>query len=309
MAKLGIKQAYFLTLTKINFYTNIDCSSCVGPQSQHGDNHNLANGAAAVKAINSIAATVIIYRQQDPSQIFLEMKDSSHPIKLARGQLCTPGGHWNGVQAAQDANPRATLIRELGEEWSFDRKPRTSEELAELGLAANETFEPTLINQDVQPALDDVRLLEHIKQAVVAKLEPFRDYINTISREALDRADPDNKRDGFNVLVSYFTAGLNQQDWIALRTLQGKFGNISAECISVMTSLDEINQQRREIAFGHDQVLKEFFRLFCSTRYPDADYLPLVEGIESEFIGMPKDSYREYLDTYNILKHPLKQTT
>lgn len=254
------------------------------------------------RTVTNMAATVIIYKKSDPSQIFLERKDNTHPIKLVRNQLCTVGGNWIGPNAKNDLNPLETLMREIDEEWVFTRPMRDSKELFLLGMSdKNKEFGPTPINK-LEITDEDEEMLSHVKLRVVFTAEPCGDFINTIPRAVLDEADSENKRDGFNVLISYFMVGLSDATWEVLQLLQDKFGNISAESVSVITSLDEIIKNGTNTAFGHDQVLQRFF---LSHGLEDAKRLPLVNGIESMPVGMPRANYADYLKEFDVLRKPV----
>jgi len=254
------------------------------------------------RSVSNMASTVIIYQESNPSNIFLEMKDDTHPIKLVRGQLCTVGGNWIGDNAKNDRNPLHTLEREIDEEWVFTRPMRDGKELFLLGMANNNRkFEPTPIS-DLKVTMGDEQNLMHVKLRVALTAKPCGDFINTIPRAVLDGADPENRRDGFSVLISYFMVGLSDDTWKVLKKLQNKFGNISAESVSVMTSLDEIVNNGTNTAFGHDQVLQRFF---LSHGLKKAKRLPIVEGIESVPIGMPRANYADYLKEIDILRKPV----
>ncbi len=252
------------------------------------------------RRITNISAVGIIYPEYDPSQIFIEMKDDGHPIKLVRHQLCPIGGNWIGDAAKNDRNPLATFRRELHEELSFDHPMRNSVELAQMGMAKAASFAPTPSNE-VTPTVVDIFLLNQLKETIRDSARPFGDYLNTVPREALDAADPANKRDGFTSLASYWTVGLNELAWDRLCKLQKKFGNLSNESITMVTSLDEILRTNTKTAFGHDRVLRQFW---LNMEFHQAAQLPLVPGLESVPQGRPLNSYDEYLQLYDVAKMP-----
>ena len=72
------------------------------------------------------------------------------------------------------------------------------------------------------------------------------------------RSDPENKRDGYSSVVSYWGVALNEA-WKKVNNLQKKFGNLSNESITVITSLSEIVNPGSKFAFGHDKPIQEFF--------------------------------------------------
>lgn len=251
--------------------------------------------------ITNISSVGIIYRAGNPSNIFIEVKDDGHPIKLVRRQLCPIGGNWIGKAAARDINTFMTFARELDEELSFDRPVRNSVELAQMDMAVDQTFAPTPI-KGVEATKDDRLTLQHLKDAILVSAVAFGDYLNTVPKAALDAADPANKRDGFTTLVSYWLVRLVEDDWRRLCSLQSKFGNLSNESLALVTSLDEIIQTNTKTAFAHDRVLQEFFYQFG---YTNAEQFPLVPGLESvRKRTSPFSSYAEYLDHYDVAKMP-----
>lgn len=253
--------------------------------------------------ITNISSVGIIYRAAKPSDIFLEMKDDGHPIKLVRNQLCLIGGNWIGEAAVKDANTYSTFARELLEELSFDRPVRNSVELAQMGLADAQTFAPTPIN-GVEVTKDDRLALQRLKGAILLAPMTFGDYLNTVPKAALDAADPANTLDGFTTLVSYWLVRLVEKDWRLLCDLQNKFGNLSNESLTVVTSLDEIIRTDTKMAFGHDRVLQEFFHEFGY--YTKAERLPLVPLLESvKERSSPFYTYNEYLEHYDVAKKPV----
>jgi hypothetical protein len=145
-------------------------------------------------------------------------------------------------------------------------------------------------------------MLQEIKRAVVTAARPYGDFINVIDSSALKRADPSRNYSTFSVLVSYFTAALDEETWKKIEVLQSKFGNISAESISTITSLDDIVHEQMHVAFGHDQVLRHFFR---SNGYAQqANQMVIVPDILSLQVGMPREHYTEYLAEMEIMRKP-----
>lgn len=252
------------------------------------------------RKVNGLAAVGIIFRRANPAQQFLEVKDDGHPICHARRKLCFIGGNWIGEHAKADKCPYDTFCRELDEELSFDRPMRNSLEYALLGVSAQETFEPTP-EPAIRAASCDQEALLYLKRVIAALAFPFGDYINTVPKAALDAADPQNKREGFNGLASYWQVSLNEEDWQLLESLQKKFNNLSNESITLITSLEEILARRMEAAFAHDRVLQKFF---LSHKLTAAWNMPMVPGLNSEAIGPPLRDYKEYLAKYDVARHP-----
>lgn len=253
------------------------------------------------RAIRNIASVGIIFRQSNPSQIFLEMKDDGHPIKLVRRQLCFIGGNWIGEEARKDRGPLDTFRRELIEEISFERPIRDSVELALLGLADAESFMPAPALRNMVTE-DDRTWLQEFKWAACDNCVPFGDFINTVTKAALDAADPENERDTFTGLICYWAVPLNESCWHELGYLQHKFGSLSNESISVVTSLQELVKNRTKTAFGHDRVLQRFFLAYG---LKEAGSLSLVDGVESEHVGTTLASYSDYMERYEILRKPV----
>ncbi|MEK9173238.1 MAG: hypothetical protein AAB594_01535 [Patescibacteria group bacterium] len=250
--------------------------------------------------INNISAVAIIFRKSDPSQVFIEMKDDGYPMAAFRRQLCFIGGNWIGENARSDTNPLMTARREIEEELSFDHAVRSSEELALLGMVSEVIYdEAARSTREVTD--EDRQLLERLKGEIREGLTPFGDFILTVERKVLDRADPKNSRDGFSGLCSYYLSPISEESWGHLSSLQQTFGNLSNESVTLITSLGKIIETGTKTAFGHDQILQRFF---LSRGLSEAENLPLVEGIASQSVGGPLSLYSEYLEQYDILKRP-----
>ena len=252
-------------------------------------------------AVTNISSVGIIFRRDDPSQIFIEVKDDGHPIKLVRRQLCFIGGNWIGESAKLDVNPLATFRRELAEELSFDRPLRNSIELAKLGMADAETFAPALKAANTATMVSR-RILTSVRRRMQRNAVPFGDFLNTVPKSALDAADPENKRDGFTTLASYWAVPLGTVAWSDLQSLQDIFGNLSNESVTLITSLDDIVKTNTKTSFCHDRVLQRFFLTFG---YAAAKELPLVPGLESVPVGPPLATYADYLERYEVAKRPV----
>ena len=250
--------------------------------------------------ITNMSSVAIIYRRKNPKQIFIEIKDDEHPIKLVRRQLCPIGGNWIGESAKADKTPFDTLEREINEELSFERSIRNTLELQQLGQAESVDLRPTIISTE-NPTERDLSDLKILKKEIIKRCNPFGMYFNTVTKKALDSADTNNTRNGFTSLVSYYTSGLCEKCWHILRRLQKKFGNLSNESITVITDLEDILRVKTMIAFGHDHVLKHLFQ----RRYSEADKLIMVPNIESKFFTSDMNrTYEEYLEIFDVLHQP-----
>ena len=249
--------------------------------------------------VNHIAAVGVIHRAQDPREIFTEMKDRGHPMPMARGRLCCIGGNWIGPDAKGDRGPRGTFTRAMEQEISFDRPVRSATGRELLGLAKDEHFAPTPIS-GIQVTANDEAHLCMLKQGITELAQPFGDFVTTISTSVLDAADPGNTREGFSFLGSYFAVPLPEDVWSVMLALQEKFGNLSNSSMSLVTSLDQIIATNTRW-FAHDRVMQQFFR---EMGFVAAEQLPLVPGISSVRVGIPLDTYAEYLDRYDVAKMP-----
>lgn len=254
-----------------------------------------------MRRITNMASVAIIYRKKQPEEIFIEKKDGGHPVKLVRHQLCPIGGNWIGQDAKFDKTPLDTLRRELEEELTLYRPMRTTHELELLGLTNAEVFSPTTISS-AEITGQDQHDLGALKKEICKKCTAFGAYLNTVSRKALDSADPANRREGFTALGSYYTVALNEEFWEMLVRLQEKFHNLSSDALTVITSLTQILATGTKFAFGHDRVFQEFF---LKMGFSKARHLLLVDGIKVVLYGRMCDTYEEYLRVLSVEKNPL----
>jgi len=231
----------------------------------------------------------------------MERKTDDHPRKLVRGQLCFLGGNWIGKGAQEDANPLATWRRELSEELTLKRAKRDTHELQLLGHHTSQDLPPTEISgATVTP--EDEHQLEALKETMRQAAVHYGEFLNTTPKAAYDAADPENKQAGHTGLTCYFAVPLEDADWEVLCRLQDKFGNLSGDANTVITSLDEIIAKDIKTAWAHDLVLRKFFR---DHGFKEAEQLPLVPGMSSVPVGHPPfGTYAEYLNIYDVLKNP-----
>ena len=151
------------------------------------------------------------------------------------------------------------------------------------------------------PSGEEVKILAEFKEYAASFCCPFGDFIHAIPTEIIRKAEPESKRDGFKPLVSYWLVPLPEKLWQKLTYLQQKFGNLSNESITVITSLEEIIASGMKTAFGHDRVLQKFFLSFG---FQEARHLPILDGIESRNVGNTLASYADYTQKYEILRKP-----
>lgn len=252
--------------------------------------------------VSNLSSACIIYRASDPSQIFCEIKDDGHPVKLVRRQLCLIGGNWVGEDAASDRDPRQTLEREIRAELTFERPLRNSIELSLLGLSAIKRFQSSPAPATAVTE-HDRELIEHLKQVIVENALYFATYLDTVSKAALDSADSKNTRGGFTSLDFYFTSALEEADWQSLVALQKNFGNLSNESVTIVTSLDEILTTGTNIAFGQHGALKQFWR---NNGLALVEQVSLTTGVESEVVNHSElGEYARYLEHYEVAKKPI----
>lgn len=253
------------------------------------------------KRINNISSVVVPFWKADPSQVFIEVKDNTHPLKLVRGGMCPIGGNWIGPAAVNDINPLATVRREVLEEMTLNSNPVSTEALVELGLASVAQDYEVCRSQGLVSVLDE-EMLSEVVSAIVSSMCPFGSYLNTTTREAILSADPISNREAFTTLSCYYTSALDNRVWGLLIQLQRKFNNLSNESITLVTSLDEVLACGLSGAFVHEQPLQQFF-LAMGLR--QAKHMRIVAGQTSVFAGPPLASYADYLVVYDVAKKPI----
>lgn len=260
----------------------------------------------------TISAICITYRKEDPREIFIDMKDATYPVKAFALKLLGLGGNWVGPGAINDGNPKGTVSREIKEELSV-RKPLGKVDDAELAqILGQATSTRNIDRNNVEPSEADLDDLEIIKRTIVDSLTHFGDYIEFVPKMVFDRTDPENKRlfdraeggektSDFQGLVSVWIAGLEDNVWTKLVRLQSKFGNLSNESISVITSLGEIVERKIEAGWGQDRVLRDFFQSFG---FNETNCFPLIPDVEATPTGKHFETFEEYLEHYAVVRHP-----
>lgn len=251
-------------------------------------------------SVNNIAGVGIIFRASDPSQIFIEIKDDGLPLKAFRRGLCPIGGNWIGEAGKKDENTWSTFRREFDEEITLHCAVAFTLELRLLGFTPEDNFYRTP-RTDYTPSNEEIKAFNNLKNFVVNVKEPFGDYVIDMPKEVFDRADPDNKREGFSVLVSYWLIALPENYWKQLVDLQNAFVNLSNESITTITSLKEIVDVKVKFAYGHGRPIQEFF---LAQGFQLARKLSLIDGINYRKVGMPLASYSDYLELYDVKRKP-----
>lgn len=250
--------------------------------------------------VNNISSVGIIFRESDPSQIFLEIKDDGLPLKAFRRHLCPIGGNWIGEAARQDADTWDTFYRELKEELTLQSAEVSTLELSLLGFIPDGKFYRTPKNELV-PSNQQMIKLNIFKKFVESSWESFGDYVINIPKAVLGQTDSSNTRDGFSTLTSYWLVPVPEVLWEYMVDLQKEFGNLSNESITVITSLDEIVENGAKFAFGHDLAFQDFF---LSHGFEQARNMSMVNGIAHRRVGKAWDSYAEYLEAYDVVRRP-----
>jgi len=250
--------------------------------------------------IVSIASVAILYRKTNPGEVFLDIKTPGYPLTAFVGMICPIGGNWIGDQAQADLNPLATWRREFEEEFTITTKVASLAETRLLGDDPKEEFYTTPRNLIIPSRTDliDFTLLKH---NLPLRAEPFGDFLVTVPKSVLDRNAPENRRPGYTALHPYWLVEVFEDEWRALVALHQKFGNLSCESQSVITSLPQIIAEGQLTCCGHDVVMREFFQqMGCA----NAEGYPMLEGITFEHRGMPLDSYDKYRAEYDITRTP-----
>jgi len=247
-------------------------------------------------SVNNIAATAIIYSVDNPSQIFIERKTDDYPVKVFAGVLCTPGGNWVGHGAKDDANPEATIRRELEEEFSLVPSEGGADEMGVLGYNAGADGRD--LQKNTQATAEDIECFAQVKEAMLSAVTPFMDALVTIPKTLFDSADPENKRGDTTLLISYFLVGLSGEDWDKLVRLQEKYGNLSNESETRIVTVDEMCQQSMKVSWGHDRALGHFLLMKGIEKR-----IPTFDGISCQ-LRKSLSSYNEYKETYEIARQP-----
>ncbi len=250
--------------------------------------------------VNNIAGVGIIFRRENPGQVFIEVKDDGLPIKAFRRGLCPIGGNWIGEIAKGDKDSWDTFGREFNEEISAERARVSTLELRLLGFLPEGDFYQTP-RPDYAPSPEEVKDLAEIKAFITSIRRPFGDFLINMPREVFDRADSGNKHEGFKALVSYWLVSLPERYWQQLVALQDAFHNLSNESITLITSLEEIVESKAKFAYGHEGPFREFF---IGQGLKLARKIPLTEGIAYHEVGRPLASYADYSRKYDVKRNP-----
>lgn len=252
--------------------------------------------------VNNVASVAIIYPTEDPSQVFHCEYDEGYPTVVFRRKDNPMGGNWIGPLAASDRGPKDTLRRELEEELVLSGPPADQSELVDLGLLdqvdPNEAV-PGKSSVVIDP--NDACTLDKIRSYIQRALRPWGSYYHHVPKAVFDTADSQNKKGDISTFVCCWLAALGPGVWSQLELLQKKYGNLTNEGYTRITSLSEIVRDGRLIAWGHRQAYYDFWMTRGLTQ---ACLVPRIEGILSIYAGPIPRSYQEVLRNYDVLRTP-----
>lgn len=246
------------------------------------------------ETLTHLGSTGIIYRAENPTEVFLEMKGDFYPIKAFRRHLCLIGGN----RRSNDRNTQETFLREFQEEISF---AEAEEDLVELYAIFGITESVPTITRNLMLTEKDRRNLEQLKCRVMEETRAYRDCLLVVPETVLRQADSTYKSGDLRVLLSYSLVPLDEETWQILTALQAKFKNLSNESLSCLLNINVIIEQGLKIFPGHDQTLQQFWKE-CGLE--QAKDIPLFEGASLQNHGAPLASYEEYLKFYDGLIKP-----
>jgi hypothetical protein len=250
--------------------------------------------------INSISSVGIIYRKSNPEEVFFEIKDDGLPVKAFRRMLNPIGGNWVGEVAKSDQNTWDTFKREIREELNLDGVMVSTVELRLLGYLPQNKFYKTKISNCI-PSDTERKMFGDLKEEMIKDRIPFGDYLINIPMEYFNKGELDKKVEDWNDLNSYWLIPLSEKNWGRLVYFQNKFGNLSRESISTITSLREIVETRMSFAFGHDRPIRDFFMIHNAIL---ARKMPILKGIVCSTLCFPRESYGDYLKKYEVVRKP-----
>ena len=207
--------------------------------------------------VGNFSSVGIIHRAVCPAHVFIEAKTPGYPRKVFVGKCLLPGGNWVGKFALDDASPIGTYRREIGEELSFGNPAVDPNEMSILFGDSHQGFEPK--PRDIVATLEDIATLKTIVDAISANARPFGAFFQHTERRLFDMGDPRNTASSYCGVVSVFSVPLPDDEWFALLELQLKYGNLSNESQSIVTSVWEMTKNSIQTAWGQDRVLQKFW--------------------------------------------------
>jgi len=204
-----------------------------------------------LEVANFATVWVVTYRVGDQLNFFLERK-WEHPNPRIDGRLCLIGGNWFDPEAAVDRSFFDTGIRELWEELTFDR----------------EHFPYATPMSDAVVREKDREDLLYVVREIPRNSRPLGVFLLR-----------DEESDAPPGLVAYFDSRLDRDASGMLMRLQKRFGNLSGETQTVITTIDEMVETEDTFAFGHD---RPFQIIALSMGLEAAVSLNLADGYSAE---------------------------
>lgn len=215
--------------------------------------------------ISHCASVTIIYAVHDPSQVFVERKDDTHPDPSARGGVNFIGGNLD-EDGQGDISPFDTLSREVHEE---------------LWIPEDGTIE-------------DAEVLSRIKAEIIEDAVPFGVFMNSPpAKGTATHKEP--------ALMCVWTSGLNMETWTKLAEFQRRYGDLCVEYSTTsIVSLEDVVSGKVPTAFGNGARLQCFW---LGMGYENAWRIPL-DKYNNTFVGMPPDSYKNLFQKFNVPVKP-----
>lgn len=111
---------------------------------------------------------------------------------------------------------------------------------------------------------------------------------------------PEKERPGFVALHWYYVAALADADWEELVSLHNQFGSLTHEGTSRVTSVQQVLQDNLRCAYGHDQIVQNFW---LHHGYDEAKSMFIYPNPPTIEVGW-LDTYVEVLSKYNVTNMP-----
>ncbi len=222
------------------------------------------------KEINTISSVGVIYQRSNPGNIFAEVKDEGYPHVEWRHHLFLVGGSAVDAEGKTDRSPLVTFCREADEEL--------------------------MIQGDGHA---DVAALAEVKAAIKSAAVPFQDYFFHIPHECFVRANPQTrKKKSWQEIATAILVPLDDDTWATLGRLQVARGNLSIESNSCLTSIGRALSGETKVSWEVAHILQHFW---LEQGFVQARNLPLFDGVVSERLGAPCETYADYMG-YTLIK-------
>lgn len=239
----------------------------------------------------------------------METKTPGYPREIFVGKGLLPGGNWVGKSALLDGSPLGTFRREIWEELSFGNPSINSDEMNSLFGTGHLGHEPKPRNITATPK--DEEALKKVVSAIKKLTTPFAAFLQKIDRVVFDMGNPKNEAGHYKGLVSVFSVHLPDDIWFLLVDLQEKYGNLSNESQSLITSFWEIKRRGIQLGWGHDQILETFFFEELFNRFETTSPSGTPENEEISLMPYTEvgrqvfcDKYEKYLKNFEPAKVP-----